>query len=314
MKAFYCDRFPLPLPATHRFPLEKYNKLRARVDAELPEIDLHEPDAASSDLLELVHDAAYVRRVCDGGLSAIEQRSIGFPWSREMVERSRRSVGATIAACRAAQSDGVALNLAGGTHHAFGDHGQGYCVFNDAAVAARSMQFEAARTGDLLRVAIVDLDVHQGDGTAAIFRRDDSVFTVSLHGETNFPFRKETSDIDVALPAGTADPVYLAALDEAVEQLERRFAPQLLIYLAGADAHEADRLGKLKLTKAGMGTRDARVFDLAHRLRVPIAVAMAGGYGHDIDVTVDIHLQTVRAALAHAGRIERDARKEPHGV
>ncbi len=182
-----------------------------------------------------------------------------------MVERSRRSAGATIGACRAAATEGVAVNLAGGTHHAQRDRGAGYCVFNDAAIAARVLQADAAPTRRQARVAIVDLDVHQGDGTAQILAGDASIFTLSVHGAHNFPFRKQLSDLDVALPDGTADAAYLEALDTALEQLQQRFEPQFIIYLAGADAHEDDRLGKLALSLDGMAVRDRRVLDLAER-------------------------------------------------
>ncbi len=304
MHAYYSDHFVLPLPDGHRFPMAKYRMLRERVAAELPDVHLAEADAASEGVLALAHDPDYIDRVTRGGLSAVEQRAIGFPWSERMVERSRRSAGATIAACRAALDDGVAVNLAGGTHHAYADRGQGYCVFNDAAIAARLMQAEnhsgrASGRRRIRRVAVIDLDVHQGNGTAAIFAHDDSVFTLSLHGEKNFPFRKEASDLDVALPDGTGDDAYLAALDAALDVLTARFEPDLLIYLAGADAHEGDRLGKLALTTAGMQQRDRRVFDLAARLDVPVAVAMAGGYGRDVAVTVDVHFNTVAAARSH---------------
>lgn len=303
MKAFYSDRFVLPLPDGHRFPMSKYSALRARVAADLPQVELDEPEAASDGVLALAHDPGYVARVAAGELTAAELRAIGFPWSPQMVERSRRSAGATIAACRAAMADGVAVNLAGGTHHAQRDRGQGYCVFNDAAVAARLMQAEASRAGRLLRVAIVDLDVHQGNGTAAILRGDAGVFTLSLHGAANFPFRKEDGDLDVALPDRTGDDAYLAVLDGALAELRRRFAPQLLIYLAGADAHENDRLGRLALTTAGMQARDQRVFEFAAAHRLPVAVAMAGGYGKDLTVTVDVHFNTVAAAFAHWQRV-----------
>jgi acetoin utilization deacetylase AcuC-like enzyme len=296
LHAFYSDHFVLPLPENHRFPMRKYTLLRQAVARELPGIRLAEPPAATDGQLALAHDAAYVGRVVDGALDDAEVRAIGFPWSAAMVERSRRSAGATIAACRAARRDGVAANLAGGTHHAARARGAGYCVFNDAAIAARVLQADAAGSRRRLRVAIVDLDVHQGDGTAQILAGDDSVFTLSLHGEKNFPFRKQASDLDVGLPDGTGDAAYLAALDRALETLAARFAPQAIVYLAGADAHEGDRLGKLALTFEGMRARDARVFGFAERLRVPIAVAMAGGYGRDIDVTVRLHLQTLRVA------------------
>ncbi len=307
MRAHYSDHFVLPLPPGHRFPMSKYAALRERVTA-LPNVQLVEAAAATDGELTLAHDADYIDRVVNGRLTANEQRTIGFPWSPQMVERSRRSTGATIAACRAALDDGVAVNLAGGTHHAHRDHGQGYCVFNDAAVAARLMQAEAGRRSRRpLQVAIVDLDVHQGNGTASILAQDPTVFTLSLHGASNFPFRKESSDLDVALPDATGDDAYLAALDAALRQLRQRFEPNLLIYVAGADAHEGDRLGKLHLTTAGMRSRDDCVFAFAAELGVPIAVTMAGGYGRDIATTVAVHLNTVLAALAlwhsrsHAG-------------
>jgi acetoin utilization deacetylase AcuC-like enzyme len=302
MLAFYCDRFVLPLPEGHRFPMAKYRKLRERVVAELPNVRLTEPEAATDGELALAHTPDYIERVSMGRLTSAEMRTIGFPWSPAMVERSRRSTGATIGACRAALIDGVAVNLAGGTHHAHADQGQGYCVFNDAAVSARLMQAEAARGGRKgagLRVAIIDLDVHQGNGTATIVQHDPSIYTLSLHGATNFPFRKAISRLDVHLPDGTGDDAYLDALDTALARLQSEFDAQLLIYLAGADAHEGDRLGKLGLTTAGMAARDARVFAFAAKRQLPIAVAMAGGYGRDIDVTVEVHLNTVRAALAH---------------
>jgi acetoin utilization deacetylase AcuC-like enzyme len=289
--------------------MAKYRALRDRVAAELPQVRLAEADAVNDGELALAHDPDYVDRVTRGCLTAAEQRAIGFPWSAQMVERSRRSAGATVAACRAALAEGVAVNLAGGTHHAFRGRGAGYCVFNDAAIAARLMQAEALRArGRQLAVAIVDLDVHQGDGTASILAEDPSVFTLSLHGAKNFPFRKTTSDLDVPLPDGTRDADYLAALDRALAELTARFAPNLLIYLAGADAHEGDRLGTLRLTTDGMRARDLRVFALADRLDLPIAVTMAGGYGRDIATTVDVHLNTVRCAFDHwrhrAGRAQ----------
>lgn len=298
MRAHYCDHFVLPLPPGHRFPMSKYAALRERV-ASLQKVRLIEADAATDGELALAHDPDYIDRVVQGRLTAAEQRAIGFPWSAQMVERSRRSTGATIAACRAALHEGVAVNLAGGTHHAHRDRGQGYCVFNDAAVAARLVQAEAGRrTRRLLQVGIVDLDVHQGNGTASILAEDPTVFTLSLHGAANFPFRKEVSDLDVALADGTGDDAYLVALDTALREMRERFAPDLLIYVAGADAHEGDRLGKLRLTTAGMQARDERVFRFAADLGVPIAVAMAGGYGRDIATTVAVHLNTVSAALA----------------
>ena len=275
--------------------MAKYGRLRERVQAELPQVSLHEAPAAPDERLLLAHDADYVRRAIAGELSTAEQRAIGFPWSVEMVERSRRSVGATLAACAAAKAEGVAVNLAGGTHHAQRDRGQGYCVFNDVAIAALAL----TRGQQPARVAIIDLDVHQGDGTAAIVGASRQIFTLSLHGSRNYPARKIDGHIDVGLPDGTDDADYLAALDDALARMQARFAPTFLIYLAGADPHEGDRLGRLRLTYDGLRARDARVFALAARLRVPIAVTMAGGYGHDIETSVQVHLNTVRAACAH---------------
>ena len=302
MRVFSNHRFALGLPAGHRFPMPKYQLLRDRVEAELPALAPVEADPASDGELALVHTPDYIAAVVEGRLSAAAQREIGFPWSERMVERSRRSVGATIAAARAALTDGVALQLAGGTHHAYADKGSGFCVFNDVAVAARLMQaevFRQQRRG--LRVWVIDLDVHQGNGTAAIFRDDPSVFTLSLHGAKNFPFRKEPGDLDVDLPDGCTDVPYLAALDQALDEAWARQvtagdAPGLAFYLAGADPHEGDRLGRLKLSDAGMAARDRRVFDRLRRHRVPVALSMAGGYGRDIATTVAVQLSTVRLA------------------
>lgn len=275
--------------------MQKYRMLRQAVAASLPVVQFAEAPHATDGVLALAHHPAYVRKVVAGSLSAEEQKAIGFPWSPEMVERSRRSTGATIAACRSAMTDGVAINLAGGTHHAQADRGEGFCVFNDAAIAARLMQAER----QVARVVIVDLDVHQGNGTAAILAKDDSVFTLSVHGEHNYPFIKMQSDLDVALPDGTADEAYLAALEMALTEMFARFSPQLIIYLAGADPHEGDRLGRLKLTTAGLAARDRMVLQTARERSLPIAIAMAGGYGREIEQTVAVHLQTVSLAADH---------------
>ena len=301
MQAFHSDHFVLPLPDGHRFPMQKYRLLREAAESE-PGLRLQEAPAATDGELALAHTPDYVTSVSEGTLSAAAQREIGFPWTPRMVERSRRSVGATIAAARVALAEGIAANLAGGTHHAYADKGGGYCVFNDVAVAARLMQAEWHRHHRaLLRIAVIDLDVHQGNGTAAIFRDDPTVFTLSLHGERNFPFRKEASDLDVALPDGCRDAEYLAALDAALGELWRRHAPGapgLVFYLAGADPHEGDRLGRLKLTAAGLAERDRRVFDAARERRIPVAISMAGGYGREIADTVAVQLTTLREALA----------------
>ncbi|ARN21450.1 histone deacetylase family protein [Piscinibacter gummiphilus] len=301
MLAFHTDQFRLPLPPGHRFPQEKYRRLRERVVAEVPGIELEVAPAATDGELALAHTPDYVTDVAEGRLDDARQREIGFPWSPEMVERSRRSVGATIAAARVALTQGVAANLAGGTHHASASKGGGFCVFNDIAVASRLMQAEWHRHHrQLLRVAVIDLDVHQGNGTAAIFRDDPTVFTLSLHGEHNFPFRKEPGDLDVPLPDGCTDDPYLEALEGALAQLWHRHEtrlPGLVIYLAGADAHEGDRLGRLKLTTAGMAERDRRVFAATRERRIPTVLTMGGGYGRVIDDTVAVQIGTLREAV-----------------
>ncbi|MDD0841114.1 histone deacetylase [Curvibacter sp. HBC61] len=303
MQAFYADHFVLPLPSGHRFPMQKYRLLRDRLLAELPQVQLLEAPRASDGELALAHAPAYVEAIQNGTLEPAHQREIGFPWSPAMAERSRRSVGATVAACRAAWRDGVAANLAGGTHHASADRGGGFCVFNDLAVAARLMQAEAFRTQRrALKVLIVDLDVHQGNGTASIFARDDSVFTLSLHGEKNFPFRKVPGDLDVDLPDGCTDDAYLHALELALEAVEQRFAPDFVLYLAGADPHEGDRLGRLKLSDDGLEARDRRVLDWAWQRGLPLAFAMGGGYGHDLSSTVRVQFNTYRVAADYHAR------------
>jgi acetoin utilization deacetylase AcuC-like enzyme len=287
--------------------MTKYRLLRQAVEEGLPQIRVAEAPPASDGELALAHEPAWISAVVDGTTSAAEQREIGFPWSERMVERARRSVGATISAARAAlfEGEGVAANLAGGTHHAYAHKGSGYCVFNDVAVAARLMQAEhhrrhAGRTGlRQLRVLVLDLDVHQGNGTAAIFRDDDSVFTLSLHGAKNFPFRKEASDLDVELPDGCTDEPYLSALDAGLATAFERLAPAppgLAFYVAGADAHEGDRLGRLKLTSEGMAERDRRVLAALRERGIPVALSMAGGYGRDIATTVAVHRRTLELA------------------
>ncbi|MDP3606187.1 MAG: histone deacetylase [Polaromonas sp.] len=307
LQAYYADHFVLPLPEGHRFPMGKYARLRDRVALELPQVRPGVALPVSDGELALVHDPAYIQAVVDGSLGAAAMREIGFPWSSAMVERSRRSAGATVAAARVAMglgghpAEGIAANMAGGTHHASAAKGSGFCVFNDAAIAARLMQVEHARLrrGERhpLQVAIIDLDVHQGNGTASIFSRDPTVFTLSLHGQNNFPFRKEASDLDVELPDGSRDDAYLHALELALDELDRRFSPGLVIYLAGADPHEGDRLGRLKLSFDGLEARDRRVFDWAWQRRIPLALAMAGGYGVNIEDTVQVQVNTFRAAL-----------------
>ena len=302
MKIFYCDGFPLPLPPGHRFPVQKYVLLREAVQAAglvAPE-DLVVPEPATDAQILRAHDPAYLRRVEQGELTAKEMRRIGLPWSPELVARARCSVGGTIAACRAALRDGMAVSLAGGTHHAFRDHGQGFCVFNDSAIAARTLQAE----GDVVRVLIVDCDVHQGNGTAAILAGDPTIFTFSIHGARNFPFHKERSDLDVELEDGIQDSDYLAALEPALRQALIQAEADLVIYLAGADPFVGDQFGRLALSKAGLGARDRLVFELCRGVGLPVATVLAGGYGRQIEDTVDIHLETVRIAAEIAGGIE----------
>lgn len=309
MLAFYADQFVLPLPQGHRFPMPKYRLLRDRLEAEVPQVRFQAAPRATDGELALVHAPAYIAAISDGTVSAAQMREIGFPWSGAMVERSRRSVGATIAACRAAREEGLAGNLAGGTHHAGVDRGGGFCVFNDAAVAARLAQAEWARTQRTpLRVAIIDLDVHQGNGSAGIFARDPSVFTLSMHGEKNFPFRKVAGDLDVDLPDGCGDDAYLAALELALQHMEERFDPGLVIYLAGADPHEGDRLGRLRLSYDGLEARDRRVFEWAWQRRLPLALAMAGGYGRELATTIQVQVSTWRIAASYWQRWQNRAR------
>lgn len=294
MRAFYSDHFVLPLPEGHKFPMAKYARLRERLTAEhvIPAHRMEEAPEAAWDDLRLVHTSAYVDAVAGGMLSREVERRIGFPWSPGMVDRSRRSVGATVAAARVAMDEGIAANLAGGTHHAFADRGEGFCVFNDVAVAARVLQ----RDGLASRIAAVDLDVHQGNGTAAIFAGDARVFTFSMHGAKNFPFKKEASDLDVELPDGTGDAEYLDALERHLAVVLERHRPEFAFYLAGADPYEHDRLGRLKLTLDGLRRRDELALGALREAGIPVAVTMSGGYAHDIDAIVTIHANTIRIA------------------
>ena len=300
MKTYYSDHFVLPLPQGHRFPMAKYSLLRDRVARELPLVSQLEAPRASDGELALAHTPAYIDAITSGSVEPAAMREIGFPWSMAMVERSRRSAGATVAAVRTAMVEGLAANMAGGTHHASADRGGGFCVFNDAAVAARVAQMEWSRKyREPLQVAVIDLDVHQGNGTASIFEGDDSVFTLSLHGEKNFPFRKVDSDLDVALPDGCGDADYLHALEGALGVLEHRFRPGLVVYLAGADPFEGDRLGRLKLSYDGLEARDRQVFDWCFQRHLPLAFAMAGGYGVNIAETVQVQMNTYRVAVSY---------------
>lgn len=303
MLAFTTDSFPLPLPEGHRFPVSKYRLLRERVERAglFAPGELQPAPAATDEQLLRVHTGDYLDKLRRGTLSVMEERRIGLPWSPELVERSRRSTGATIAACRAALRDGIAVNLAGGTHHAFADCGEGFCVFNDAAVAIRALQAE----GLIGRAVVLDCDVHQGNGTAHLFRDDPTVFTFSIHGAKNFPLRKEPSDLDVDLPDAATDEVYLAALAPALWEALHRAGADLAVYLAGADPFEGDRLGRLRLTRDGLRRRDEMVLAACFEAHLPVAVTMAGGYAHDVDDTVDVYFQTVSAAVEWSRRWRR---------
>jgi acetoin utilization deacetylase AcuC-like enzyme len=275
--------------------MEKYKKLRDLV-SQLDGVQLENAPTATDTQILYAHDASYLIKVLQGSLSPQEQQEIGFPWSPQMVERSRRSAGATLAASKTALKEGIAANLAGGTHHAYRNKGSGFCVFNDSAIAARGIQKEINAK---LKVAIIDLDVHQGNGTAAILENDTSIFTLSMHGENNFPFTKEVSDLDIGLPDETGDASYLAALHQGLEIMSERFKPDFIIYLAGADPHEGDRLGKLSISTDGMRQRDECVFQFGLDSQIPIAFSMAGGYGKEIQSTVDVHFQTIVTALRY---------------
>ena len=294
MKIFYTDHFVLPLPEGHRFPMSKYSRLRERVveSGIVPPHELVVPEAATRAQLITVHNRDYVSRVMDGELSVQEQRRIGFPWSPAMVERSLRSVGATIAAARAALRDRFAVSLAGGTHHAYAEHGEGYCVFNDVAVAIRCLRSE-----DLIRRAVIfDCDVHQGNGTASIFRDDRNVFSFSVHGSDNFPFRKEHSSLDIPLPDRSGDDEYLAAVSAGIAAAFAAPPYELAFYIAGADPHERDRLGRLHVSAEALAERDVLVLGACARLSLPVVVVMGGGYGRDVEDTVAIHLHSVLTA------------------
>ena len=295
MRLFPSDRYQLPLPEGHRFPVEKYRALRKRLEAEAAAgaaLEFIEPHAATDEEILRVHKRAYVGRVMAGTLTPAEVRRIGFPWSEQLVARSLRSTGAAVDAAAAALEDGIAASLAGGTHHAGSDWGEGYCVFNDTAVAAREMQ---AR-GMVERVVILDLDVHQGNGTAEIFAADPSVFTVSVHGARNFPLRKHPGDLDIGLEDGADDSTYLAAVDVALDGALGSGRADLLLYIAGADPYAGDRLGRLAVSRDGLLERDRRVLAAARSVGLPVGIVCGGGYCADIGAIVEIHAGTMLLA------------------
>jgi len=294
MKVFYSDQFVLPLPEGHRFPMNKYSMLRERVEKAglCGPGELRAPHAVTDEEVLRAHDPNYLKKVITGTLSDKEMRRIGFPWSERMVERSRRASGGTLDACRSALEEGIAANLAGGTHHAFADRGEGFCVLNDSAIAARALRAE----GLVSRVAVLDTDVHQGNGTAAMLHGDPNVFTFSIHGAKNYPFHKEQSDLDVPLSDGADDSAFLSALSDALGRVLDQGTWDLAIFLAGADPLEGDKLGRLSVTKSGLAERDRMVLEACRERDIPIAVTMAGGYAKQVEDTVDVHFQTVERA------------------
>jgi acetoin utilization deacetylase AcuC-like enzyme len=299
MRAWSSARWSIPLPEGHRFPMGKYRLIRDGLVARgvMPPDAIHEPERVSRDGLGLVHGAAYIDAVVDGTLSPAAVRRLGFPWKPLLPERSFRTVQGTVEAARDALHHGAGINLAGGTHHAFPDHGEGYCVFNDVAVAIRLL----AREGLVTRAAVIDLDVHQGNGTARIFEDDPDVYTFSMHGAKNFPFRKERSRLDVELDDGCDDRTYHQLLARSLEQVLDDARPDLVFYVAGADPYAGDRLGRLGLSLEGLRRRDAMVFDACLRRGLKVAMVLGGGYAHDLEDVVTIHTTTVRELIARYG-------------
>jgi len=295
--AWSSASYVVPLPDGHRFPMAKYRLVKERVIAEgiLPEDHVLEPERASVEDVRLVHSTRYVHDIDTGTLDGAAVRRLGFPWSPGLVERSYRSVGGTLAAAVTALEHGVAINLSGGTHHAFADHGEGFCVFNDVAIAIRVLQRDARLT----RAIVIDLDVHQGNGTNAIFAGDDRVFTLSMHGAKNYPFHRVAGRVDIEMPDGAGDDLYLDALAHVLPDALCAARAEIAVYLAGADVLAGDRLGRLRLTLSGMARRDAMVLDACREVGLPVAIVLGGGYGARLDDTVDGHVQTVRLA-AHS--------------
>jgi len=297
LHAWSSAKYSFPLPEGHRFPIAKYALLRDRVIADgiVDPEHLHDPAAISRADLLLVHTADYVDRFTSGRLSPDEERRLGFPWSPALVERSYRAAGGTLEAATFAMEHGIAMNLAGGTHHAFPSHGEGFCVFNDTAIAIRALQ----RDRRIRRALVVDLDVHQGNGTHAVFAGDESVFTFSMHGGKNYPFHKVAGCLDVELSDGTGDDAYLELLTRSLPDAIAASRADLVVYLAGADPHESDRLGRLALTFDGLARRDAIVLQQTREVGLPVVVTIAGGYGRDIEDTVRIHARTARIAAEY---------------
>jgi acetoin utilization deacetylase AcuC-like enzyme len=290
LSLFYCDQYHFPLPPGHKFPLAKYRMLRDELSDD-GRFRLQPASLADYDAVLRVHGTDYVRGFLDGSLDPLVMRRIGFPWSRELVDRTLASVGSTLLAMRTALKFGFGGTLAGGTHHAYKNEGSGFCVFNDLAIAIAAARAEA----NVERAAIIDLDVHQGDGTASLLGGDAGIFTLSLHGERNFPFRKQRSTLDVPLPDGTGDEEYLLALQNALRRVWD-FGPQLVLFQSGVDGLATDRLGRLALTRAGLARRDALVIGETCKAGLPLVITLGGGYSDPIEDTVAAHAQTFRTA------------------
>jgi acetoin utilization deacetylase AcuC-like enzyme len=289
-RLFYCDHHQIPLPAGHKFPMPKYRLLRELLEAD-GYYRLEPAQPADPAIIRLAHDAAYVTQFLDGSLAPQAMRRIGFPWSQGLVQRTLASAGGTLGAVEDAMTTGLGGTLAGGTHHAFRSEGSGFCVFNDVAIAIHWLRSR----GLAQRFSVVDLDVHQGDGTAHFFENDPDVLTLSLHGANNFPFRKQRSRIDVELPDKTGDIEYLRALDDVMPRAFE-FAPELVFYLSGVDALASDVLGRLSLTHAGLMARDRRVIEACHIRGIPLAITLGGGYSKPIELTAEAHANTFRVA------------------
>ncbi|MCE2873785.1 MAG: histone deacetylase [Xanthomonadales bacterium] len=296
MKASYHPDYFLPLPDGHPFPMAKYPLVREQLRAcgLLDATAELVPEEAAHDDLARVHTAGYLARLFGEGLTAAEVRALGVPWTAKLLRRSRLAVQGTLLAARAALAEGLAGNLAGGTHHAFADHGEGFCVLNDVAVAIRCLQAE----GRIRRALVIDLDVHQGNGTAAIFEGDDSVFTFSMHGERNYPVRKMRSTLDVGLPDGTDDAAYLGALAAQLPRLTEGFRPDLVFYLAGVDVAAGDRYGRFALSDAGLRERERQVLGWARTQGLPLTVTLAGGYAATPERTAALHAMVFEEAAA----------------
>ena len=298
MRIFYSDLFRFPLPDNHRFPLKKYSLLRRQIIANqlVAPSDLKPARSVTEQELLRVHDSDYLERIQNGRLSTKEIRRIGLPWSKDLVKRTLHSAGATVQACREAVRNGIAVSLSGGTHHAFRDRGEGFCLLNDSVIAARSLQSD----GTIQNALVIDCDVHQGNGTAALCSTDQSIYTFSIHGKNNFPFRKEESNLVIELEDNTGDESYLAALIDGLELIRHQYNAQLVIYLAGADPYYQDHYGRMALTKAGLSERDRLVLQWCRDNGLSVAVTMAGGYAKNISDTVDIQYETVKTAVAMA--------------